>query len=322
MRTKSIKKYFWIVGIILFAYVLLQINWQEFFLVFKQAKALYFVLFFLTIIPILFLRVSRWGILTKALNIKIGFLKLSKMYMKAVYLGVITPAKAGEFYRAKYLADGSEASLGQSLWTVAVHRIIDLLDTLVLGAVSIIILSYLFAKKISFFTILALAGFALLFALGWLLLKKQKAKNILWAMIKAFIPKGFKEKTENVLDEMFAEMKRVNVVIVAKSFLIELLTLLLIAFSQLMLAIALGINIPFWYLLLIIPLMDIIIVLPISVLGIGSREISYAFLFSFFGITLSSATAFSLSVMVWSIFNSIPGLILHLFKSKNYANKE
>lgn len=78
-----------------------------------------------------------------------------------------------------------------------------------------------------------------------------------------------------------------------------------------LIAAAVGLSIPFWYLLLFIPVVQILSTLPISFGGLGLREGGYIISLSLWGIERDEALAFGL---VWSAIvlgaNLCGGLVL------------
>jgi uncharacterized membrane protein YbhN (UPF0104 family) len=75
---------------------------------------------------------------------------------------------------------------------------------------------------------------------------------------------------------------------------------------QMLLARALGVVVPFWYLLLCIPLVHILSALPVSFGGIGVRESGYVVFLSLVGIDRDKALAFGL---VWSTIVFAAGVL-------------
>jgi uncharacterized membrane protein YbhN (UPF0104 family) len=80
---------------------------------------------------------------------------------------------------------------------------------------------------------------------------------------------------------------------------------------QVLLAHSLGLSVPFWYLMLFIPLVHMLSALPFSLGGVGVREGAYVAFLAFIGIGKSEALAFGL---LWTalVFGSglVGGLVL------------
>ncbi len=72
-------------------------------------------------------------------------------------------------------------------------------------------------------------------------------------------------------------------------------------------ALGLGVNVSFWYFLLFVPITSVVLLLPISVGGLGVRESTYVLLFGQAGV--SQTVAFSMSLLIAVTGTVIPGLI-------------
>jgi hypothetical protein len=150
--------------------------------------------------------------------------------------------------------------------------------------------------------------------------KKKQSENILKFFIKLISPGLFKEKTQGIIEEFFEDSKKITVSLFAKLFIFELSYYLLTALAFFFLALSLGLNIPLWYLYLIDPFVSLVAILPISILGLGTRELSYAFLLTPLGIGLNQSVIFSLFILFFNILIALPGLFLCL--AKKSENKE
>ncbi len=79
-----------------------------------------------------------------------------------------------------------------------------------------------------------------------------------------------------------------------------------------------GLSIPLWYLYLIDAFVVIVVALPVSIFGIGTRELSYVFLLAPFSVSFSQAITFSLLVMFLNTLIGLPGLFFYL--SRTFQN--
>jgi uncharacterized protein (TIRG00374 family) len=67
-----------------------------------------------------------------------------------------------------------------------------------------------------------------------------------------------------------------------------------------LLALSLGINIGLFFFILVIPVLSLLDLLPISISGIGTRDVALIFLFGLNGISAEQAVAFSLLYLFMS----------------------
>jgi len=312
---ENLKKYLRIIGIVLFFYILSRVNWSELILILKRINIFYFFISIILIIPVILTRTSKWKELINSLNIIIPLKALIPPFTKGLFWGIVTPGKLGEFFRAKYLTDKiSGISLGKALFTVVFDRTIDFLSTAFLSILAVIILIFLFKAKISFITSIFLAFFISLFFIFFL--KREQSKRFLKYLLKIFIPKPLEEKTNIFIDGFFEGTKNLNKTLILKLFCYDTVTFLFITISQLFIGFSLNLRLPFWYLFLIIPPISLITILPISILGLGTREVGYIFLLSPLEINLNEAVAFSFLVMLWSLISSLPGLFFIYFQKE------
>lgn len=73
-----------------------------------------------------------------------------------------------------------------------------------------------------------------------------------------------------------------------------------------------GIDVPFYFLSIIIPIISVISSIPVSISGLGVREASFILLLSPLGISHAQAITISLTWFLSFAVGSLPGLILYL----------
>jgi len=77
-----------------------------------------------------------------------------------------------------------------------------------------------------------------------------------------------------------------------------------------------GVNVSFFSLLVLLPIITVVSLIPITVSGLGLREFSYYYLFGLIGIKGEVAASLSLMFYFISVLASIPGGILFLFTKR------
>ena len=310
---KNLKKVLRAIGVVLFIYVLSMVHWPEFLEILKKINVFYFLLGILLIIPAVSVRALRWRELVHSTDTRISPKTSIIIFAKGLFWGVITPGKIGEFARAKYLTEKSDISLDKALFTVVFDKITEFFMAAFLSIPAVLALFYLFkADVLSIALILAL-----FITLGiYLLAKRGSNQRFLKPLFQIFIFDSLKKKAETFLDGFFEETKKITKTLIVKLFCYELVTYLLTALIFFSIALSLSVTIPFWYLCLMIPLITIIMALPVSILGLGTREATFIFLFAFINLSLNQAVAFSFLVMFWSIASGLPGFILTYWPMK------
>ncbi|MFQ6084432.1 MAG: lysylphosphatidylglycerol synthase transmembrane domain-containing protein [Candidatus Aminicenantia bacterium] len=307
-----LKNYTRIIGIFIFIYILSRLEWQEMLILLGKVKILYFWVSIFLIIPIVFLRTLKWRLLINSLEITVPFRPLTEMMMKGLFLGFFTPGKVGEFYRAKYLSKLSNTTLATTLFTVIFDRVIDFLIFGVIALIGGIIFAGLFKTPL----VLIVFSFLLVILIFSLLIKKEYLQKILRFLIRYFLPKTVRNKTNSFVENFFNQIKKMNKMLMMKLFFVESLYYLTLVIIHYFLSLSLRLYIPFWYLFIIIALVTLLVILPFSFSGLGTREAGYIFFLSFLGISPTQAVSFSLLIFVWNILLTIPGGAL-LLKNKN-----
>ncbi|MCP6719469.1 MAG: flippase-like domain-containing protein [Patescibacteria group bacterium] len=311
---KTIKyPFFRLFGIILFIYILSRIDFFQLATVFKTINFSFYLIGALSLTPIFLFRTMRWKLLIDSVGVIIPSRSLFPLMAKGLFLGIATPGKLGEFWRAKYLTETVQISGGKSFYTTLMDRIIDLL---VAGAIAIfgIIFIYLKFRAKTGWELYVLI-FALFLLLAYILIKRLKTQKILRIFVKFLVPPSSRTRTTSFLEEFDQGLesldRRTFLKLLGYGFLYYLNSVIAYYFILL----ALGITLPFWYLFLIIAIVWIVLILPITVLGLGTREAAFIYFFSILGISSPLALTFSLLALFYNIMLAIPGAILFLKKN-------
>lgn len=98
----------------------------------------------------------------------------------------------------------------------------------------------------------------------------------------------------------------------AQGLAISLAVVLITSFVQYAIAAALHLDIPLVYFLLFNPLIAFVLVVPISVNGIGLKEVAFVFFFGLVGVERGAALSISLLFHLIIVLASLPGGLLWL----------
>lgn len=297
-------------GIILFVYIIAKIDIPELAASFGQINLAYYFIGILFLFLSFLMRTIKWKKLINSIGTKIPDNILMQMMAKGLFLGVITPGRLGEFWRAKYLTDHSKVSHGFAFYTAFMDRLIDML---IFGLVAIAGLLTIYLRfGIEARWQMYLSAFIFFIAISFVFLKKLGLQGLFKIFVRFFVPVSKQEKTNVFLadfDGPFKGLKlRLFLELLAYGFLYYLTAVTVYYFV----ALSLGINLPFWYLFLTVSMVWLILALPLTFLGLGTREASFIYFFSLLGIPAHGAVAFSLSVLLIYILSALPGAILFL----------
>ena len=294
---KNLFKNKWLIrsiGIIIFVLILVfKIDFNK---IHQLVKFDFSYLFSALIIIVLssIIRPLRWQYILKKINIAYSFKKVFQLYYIGVLFGNITPGKLGEFGRTAYLKKDNHP-INESLISILIDKAADAILLLIIGFLGIIYLRRILSINIVVTSIIIISGIIFL----TIIIKTRLYRVLIpknWQIYILNLFKGLKfYKTKNYLFILFLTFIH---------WFFHYLILYLLALSV-------GItNLSLFYFAISIAIAELITLLPISILGIGTRDISLLFLFSLFNIPAETTISFSvLSLIIVIGTNSLIGLI-------------
>ncbi|MFZ1289729.1 MAG: lysylphosphatidylglycerol synthase transmembrane domain-containing protein [Melioribacteraceae bacterium] len=300
-----------IISLLLLYFIIHNVEISEIFESIKNAK--FEVLIFAFSLHFIGLMLSslRWKVLLNSQNVNSKIFFLFKSYLVASFFNHFLPSTIGgdsvRAYDSWRLGDNRERALA----VVILDRFLGLL-TLLLFALISMVLSPDLVKLIP--NLWFWAGLLSIGAIGliWfifsppnVLFKKIEKKNKgLLAKVSGFIYK---------IDVAFSRFSNKRIYILA-AFLLSILLQFNVVFYYFAISFALGLNVLFIDLFLIVPIVIIVTMIPISFNGIGLRENALFLFLTPFGVLQSQAIAFAWIEYVMLIFLGIIGGIIYMLR--------
>ncbi|MEE9430497.1 MAG: lysylphosphatidylglycerol synthase transmembrane domain-containing protein [Melioribacteraceae bacterium] len=309
-QLKLIIKIF-ISGVLLY-FIVKDVNFDEIFASFKTSNKLLLILAFSLHAVGLTISAIRWKVLLTAQGVqsKIGF--LIKSYMVATFFNHFMPSTVGGDSVRAYDSWRLGENKAKAFAVVVVDRFMGLLTLLVF-----VIIATFFTEKIT-------SQIPNLNA--WLILLVIGALSIVWFIL--FPPLSLFEKLSDnnnsivkkiggllhKLGSAFAQFSTKKEALVKAIFLSVLLQANVV-FYYFLISQALNFNIDIINFFLIVPLTIFIMMIPISINGIGLRENTLFFFLSFYGVAKSQAITFAwLEYGMLLILGIIGGIVYALRK--------
>ncbi|MCX6796329.1 MAG: lysylphosphatidylglycerol synthase transmembrane domain-containing protein, partial [Candidatus Falkowbacteria bacterium] len=137
---KNGKRYLNFLGIFLFLYILSRINFSDFFNKLPQINLWLILLLPPLIIIINLIKAWRWRIMLSRQNINYPFTQIILIYLSGIFFGAITPGRIGELGRLYYLKKDQHSTFN-SLTTLILDKVLDLILALILGVAGLFIYS-------------------------------------------------------------------------------------------------------------------------------------------------------------------------------------
>ncbi len=300
MNWSKIKTWFPIIGIILFVYLLWKLDVRQVFLEISSLNFNYIVLAALVLVIYFLFQTFKWYIIAIKQRMNLSFLEALKINFISHFYGFVTPSKIGSIIRAEYLKKYS-GSIGKGISNFVIDKILDLSSLFILA----IVFSFMLGEKFDFIPLQAIIILFLVFCVFSLVLMK---KNWLKAVSKKFkwmLPKSLEKKLRIVFSSFYEDMP--DKTFIVGVFIINIFTWILIYLVSYFIGLSLGINVPFYYFLAILPIATLIAQIPITINGLGTREVTLIGLFGLFGV--SATKVFSMSILGIFLSGIFPCLI-------------
>jgi len=285
----------WAVSVGLLVYLFLTIDVNALVPLFKGLDLGWLVLVFVLTLPNLLLLALRWSVLLRSQGIRLSVLRALQLQLIGAFFNCFTPSTVGgDAVRAYHLA-ALKGKGADSVVSVILERALGLVCLAIIAALGCTF-GYDLVRDTGAVTavailwgILGAAGLLFFTSDTWLRLLKRLVKPQRGTRLKALAAKV------NALHDSVAGFRSSPRALAAGLGLTLLNKLAAICLAYL-LARALGIRIYIGYFFIFGPIRECIMMVPISINGIGLREATAVFFYTQAGMTEPQALAFGLLV--------------------------
>jgi len=277
-----------IVSIALLTFIFLKVDIQAFLNVFSNINIYFLLLAIVSTYLGYAISSHKWRIALLSQKIKISFKKLLESYAVGMFFGNFLPTSyGGDLIRVYDTAKISNKKIG-SFTAVFFDRLVGFFVLLLIGLIA----SFFLIEFLKFSPIIFGAIVLLLFGL---FLSKYKIEELRFLRpVSKFDKKNIMKKLrESIL--VYKNYPKYIFLIFIFSLLLQLNVIIFNYF----IALGIGLNLPLKYFFFLIPLVNIISILPFSINGLGVREFAYVYLFSLVGIPIHTALFMSLTVFFY-----------------------
>ncbi len=287
-RVPSLSGFIKIIGILLFAWLLLAIDREALVQNLRSVDVGLFAVSLLILVFADFLKAARWHLLVRAAGSMESLAHDWKVYNVGIFLGLITPGKLGEFGRATYLKK-TGVPTGTAVASVLVDRVF---DVAVVALFSLVALQVLFGGW--WFSAGLAAGFVVLLITG----------GVLWRMHRLPVKKEWVE---------FLTTLATRLPLLFASLLLTLFSWAAYCVWSVILSYSIGIQAPFLPLMSAVMLTGIVAFLPVAPSGLGTRDASLVWLLAPLGIGAPMAVALSFLMFVSIVLSSLIGAFYWIY---------
>lgn len=307
----KLKKLLPVIGIIIFLGILLTLDFQKIIDIFSRINPLYSFLSFFVIIPLMFLANIEWQILLKKQKIKVSFWYSIKNFLIGYFYGFVTPGAFGAYMRSIYLSEESGAPLPKCVSNIIIYNTVEFLAMLSVGAIGAIFLSSIFPYLFYIIVIMII----IVISLFLFFFKNKRSKVLFTKIVQSRIFATFKDKIVDSIESFHEDLPKFKDVILP--FGISIFGWAIKYTMIFFIAKLFFIEIPFIYFMMIMAISDVIASIPISIYGIGTREISLITMFKIWNIENENIVSLSLFlfVILW-LSPSLVGTVVTFFETR------
>jgi len=307
----EIKKIMPLIGIIILIYLLSIVDFKTIIEIFSNIPPLYGFLCLFSVLPIIISTNIQWQIILKKQKINVSFLYSLKNIFIGYFYGFITPGGFGAYIKALYLKNESNQPLPKCVSNIITFNTIDFLSLLVLGLIGGFFLSSRF--PLIFITIIIVS--IIVVSLFVFFLKKEKSQIVFKKIIKSNIFSVIKDRIEDPIETFYENLPTFKDILIP--FLLSIIGWIILFTELYLISLLFDIQVPYISFIFIVAVSYVVASLPISIYGLGTREVTLITLFSIYSISSEKIISLSLFwfAVIW-ILPSIIGAIITFFESK------
>lgn len=277
------------VTVVLLAYLLLSINVGAIVSTITGMAMLPLILC-LPLIGVMYaIRAEKWKALLRPIGIDLPFVSSLKIYLIGTFYGSVTPGRAGEVSRSFFMGDKKSKTIP----TVIIDRVTDIICLLALSAISVVV----FFNSVMMAAILALL--VVVFAAGSVALLHRGVVSYIFSLLKIG-----DDHREDYLGTVDATIRDRRALAYAFGLTLCYYAVNTLAFWLILRSLSVTID-P--VIALALPVIIIMGNVPITISGLGVRELVSVTVFSMFN--SSAAYGFSASLVLYLLTSLLPGLV-------------
>ncbi|HEY0087671.1 MAG TPA: flippase-like domain-containing protein, partial [Candidatus Lokiarchaeia archaeon] len=231
------------------------------------------------------------------------------------FYAFITPGGFGAYIRSIYLSEESGAPLPKCVSNIIIYNIIEFIGMLILGAIAAIFLTSVY-PYLFYIIILILLCVIFLFLFFF---KNKKSKVLFTKIVKSRIFSTVKDRIEGSIESFFEDLPKFKDVLLP--FAISIIGWFVKYILLFFVAKLFSIEVPILYFMMVIAVSDVIASIPISIYGIGTREMAFITMFGLLDISREKIVSFSLFlfVILW-LTPSVIGAFVTAYETRRLKN--
>lgn len=277
------------IGLFLFAIIALKIDWTNIVTLLSEMKLVWLAVSFLLIFPFVALKAWRWVYLLSLQDIRYSFHRAFLIYSVGIFLGLVTPGRLGDLMKVVYLKKDHNVPTSRGFSSVIIDRLCDLVVLILAASLGVVFLAL--SKSVLFYSI----GFGLvLLSVTTLFLHRSFGSKLFYSVFKLPGLSRIEERGKSYIDSFYEGLQDFRSTRIWFPLAVSVCAFLLLFLQAYVLAYTLRIPLTFFECAACISITNLVMLIPISISGLGTRDGVMILLFSLLGFGKESAVAFSL----------------------------
>ncbi|MFC1496307.1 lysylphosphatidylglycerol synthase transmembrane domain-containing protein [Candidatus Margulisiibacteriota bacterium] len=262
--------------------------------VLSKANLLFIVFSALFLFIAVAVMVLRWELLLRLFHKNIHYTDLFSIYWIGLFFNLFLPSAVGGDVVKMYKLSKKHGKPVESSTTVLMDRVVGLSSLTFLALINIVIFWNTMDFSIAGGIIVAVAIILIVFYV--LIFNVNIIRKLTWVR-KLFVL----FKVEKVVKELYLSFNlyKDHRMVIVRSFSVSLFCNLLMSSSLYFIARAVGLDISLFYFFVIMPVVFIIMMIPISISGLGLQDGAYVFFLGQLGV--APTVAFSVSLLAHAV---------------------
>lgn len=265
---------------------------------------------FLSILTVV-VRGGRWYLVLARLDHDAPILRVIAAQFIGAAMGAVTPGKLGEFFKIAYIRKPDNPSTGKLLLSAFIERLFDMAGLLFCGfvAFTMIILDRHAMPTDMASLLIMVVGASALGVIGW-----SQRVRIIRAVIAACRALAFEQLAERLQrgSEYLNDIGHRDVFLLFGMTLVSWLGYF-VTFGVVVKGFGIGMD--FFVLSACAAFAAIIVALPLSISGVGTRDAALIYSFSIFGVVSVDAVAVAFVLLALNLLVSVVGIFFMLYFS-------
>ncbi|MFH1485930.1 MAG: lysylphosphatidylglycerol synthase transmembrane domain-containing protein [Chloroflexota bacterium] len=284
------------ISVILFALVLRSVDLSKVLDLMGSANPAFLIAALATVLFEALFKSAKLKVITST-QAKCSLADAAAVYLIGIPFGAVTPGKAGDLLKLYSLSRRTNLPVASCLAIGMLERAVDLVATIVLAAAGVLFITS--RQELDGVVLFALALSVLSTMLFIVVISQRRVLSLLRLASNRLAPPLYRASIKDGMDGFYTSIATITQARhrLAMAMFFAFLTSLAISSRGFFIGEALGMALPLLYFILLVPIVTLVELLPISILGLGTREYTVIWLFSSFGV--SSEHAFSLSLLIF-----------------------